>query len=83
MTRKLHQALEAVVPHVEEGSQIFIVDRGNYHRFRVEGGSVAHRSTHSSSHVERGRGPLQGGRESGRTAGPGPGGTPGREGAAE
>ena len=62
MTRKLHKALEAVVPHVEEGSQIFIVDRGNYHRFRVEGGSVAHRSTHSSSHVEGGRGPLQGGK---------------------
>jgi hypothetical protein len=63
MTKKLHQALEAVVPHVQEGSQIFIVDGGNYHRFRIERGCVSHRSTHSSSHVERGRGPLRGGRK--------------------
>lgn len=65
MTKKLHQALEAVVPHVQEGSQIFIVDGGNYHRFRVERGCVAHTETHSSSHVERGRGPLQTGRKEG------------------
>lgn len=57
-TKKLHQALEAVVPHVEEGSQIFVLDGENYHRFRVEMGQVAHTETHSSSHVEKGRGCL-------------------------
>ena len=57
-TKKLHQALEAVVPHVEEGSQIFVLDGSNYHRFRVEMGQVAHTETHSNSHVEKGRGCL-------------------------
>jgi hypothetical protein len=57
-TKKLHRALEAVVPHVEEGSQIFVLDGANYHRFRVEMGQVAHTGTHSSSHVEKGRGRL-------------------------
>ena len=26
MSKKLHKALEAVVPHVREGSQIFVLD---------------------------------------------------------
>jgi len=54
-TKKLHQALEAVVPHVEEGSQIFVLDGANYHRFRVEMGHVAHTETHSSSHEDQSR----------------------------
>ena len=58
MTTKIHKALEAVVPHVKDGSQIFILDGGNYHKFRVEQGQVSHTETHSSSHVEKGRGPL-------------------------
>ena len=57
-TKKLHQALEAVVPHVEEGSQIFVLDGPNYHRFRIEMGQVAPTETHSNSHVEKGRGCL-------------------------
>jgi hypothetical protein len=57
-TKKLHRALEAVVPHVEEGSQIFVLDGPNYHRFRIEMGQVAHTETHSHSHVEKGRGCL-------------------------
>ena len=60
MSRKLHQALTAVVPHVGEGSQIFIIENGIYHRFRVEEGDVSHTGSHSSSHVEGGRGPLAG-----------------------
>ena len=58
MSRKLHEALAAVVPHVGEGSQIFIFENGTYHRFRVEEGDVSHTGSHSSSHVEGGRGPL-------------------------
>jgi len=54
----LHKALESVAPHVGEGSQIFIHDKGNYHKFRVEGGRVRHTESHSSSHVEKGRGCL-------------------------
>lgn len=55
---KLHKALEAVVPHVDDGSRIFIIDNGHYHKFRVENGRVSHTETHSNSHVEEGRGPL-------------------------
>ncbi len=58
MSRKLHKALTAVVPHVGEGSQIFVVENGTYHRFRVEEGDLSHTGSHSSSHVESGRGPL-------------------------
>ena len=58
MTKKLHQALEAIVPHVGEGSRIFVMDGGHYHKFRVEGGRMAHTETHSNDHVERGRGSL-------------------------
>ena len=58
MTKKLHQALEAIVPHVGEGSRVFVMDGGQYHRFRVEEGRVAHTETHSSAHVEKGRGSL-------------------------
>ena len=54
----LHKALETVAPHVGEGSQIFIHDKGNYHKFRIEGGRVRHTESHSSSHVEQGRGCL-------------------------
>lgn len=60
MTEKLHQALESVVPHVGEGSQIFILEGGVYHRFRVEEGRVSHTGSHSGTHVEQGRGPLNG-----------------------
>jgi hypothetical protein len=60
MTEKLHKALEAVVPHVEEGSQIFVRDGGVYHKFRVDDGKVAHMESHSHGHIERGRGPLGG-----------------------
>jgi hypothetical protein len=56
MTKKLHQALEAVVPHVKDGSQIFVFDSGNYHKFRIEEGKVSHTESHSSLHVETGRG---------------------------
>ncbi len=67
--KKLHKALEAVVPHVDEGSRIFIIDKGHYHKFRVEDGRVAHTETHSNSHVEQGRGQLFSARRSqpGRT----------------
>ena len=58
MTEKLHLALEAIVPHVEEGSRVFVMDGGHYHKFRVEGGRVSHTETHSSAHVEKGRGRL-------------------------
>ena len=58
MTEKLHRALEAVLPHVAEGSQIFIREKGVYHKFRVDGGQVAHMESHSHGHVEKGRGPL-------------------------
>jgi hypothetical protein len=58
MTKKLHQALEAIVPHVGEGSRVFVMDGGHYHRFRVEEGRMAHTETHSSAHVEKGRGSL-------------------------
>jgi len=61
MTEKLHKALEAVLPHVKEGSQIFVCEGNVYHKFRVAGGTVAHTESHSSGHVERGRGPLNGG----------------------
>ena len=66
MTKRIHKALEAVVPHVREGSQIFVLDNGSYHKFRVEGGKVAHTESHSSSHVEQGRGSL--GRSGGKGA---------------
>lgn len=56
MTEKIHLALESIVPHVKEGSQIFILDGGKYHKFRVEKGQVSHTESHSSSHVESGRG---------------------------
>ena len=59
MTEEIHKALEALAPHVGEGSQIFIREGGNYHKFRIEGGQVAHRESHSSSHVEQGRGALE------------------------
>lgn len=59
MTEKLHQALEAIVPHVGEGSRVFVMDKGCYHKFRVEGGRVAHTETHSEGHVEGGRGALR------------------------
>jgi hypothetical protein len=58
MSEKLHRALEAIVPHVQEGSQVFVLDGGCYHKFRVEAGRVAHTETHSVRHVESGRGPL-------------------------
>ncbi len=58
MTKKIHRALEAVVPHVRDGSQIFVLENGSYHKFRIEGGKVAHTETHSPSHVEQGRGSL-------------------------
>jgi len=58
MTEKLHQALEAIVPHVEEGSRVFVMDGGHYHKFRVDKGRVSHTETHSSAHVEKGRGSL-------------------------
>ena len=60
MTTKLHKALESVVPHVGEGSQIFILEGGVYHRFRVEEGRLSHTESHSGTHVEPGRGPLNG-----------------------
>jgi len=60
MTEKIHKALETVAPHLGEGSQIFVLDGGHYHKFRVERGKVAHTETHSGSHVEGGRGPLNG-----------------------
>jgi hypothetical protein len=67
MTEKLHRALEAVIPHVEEGSQIFVREGEVYHKFRVDDGKVAHMESHSHGHVERGRGPLgHGGRKAGR-----------------
>ena len=59
MKEKLHEALNAVIPHVSEGSQIFVLDRGTYHRFRVDQGEVSHTGTHSNTHVETGRGTLQ------------------------
>lgn len=58
MTEKLHQALEAIVPHVGEGSRVFVMDGGHYHKFRVEEGRVSHTETHSGAHVEKGRGSL-------------------------
>jgi hypothetical protein len=58
MIEKLHRALEAIVPHVQEGSRVFVLDGGCYHKFRVEEGRVAHTETHSVRHVENGRGPL-------------------------
>lgn len=59
MREKLHQALEAIVPHVGEGSRVFVMDGGHYHKFRVEGGRVAHTESHSKDHVEGGRGALR------------------------
>jgi hypothetical protein len=58
MSEKLHRALEAIVPHVQEGSRVFVLDGGCYYKFRVEEGRVAHTETHSGQHVESGRGPL-------------------------
>lgn len=63
MTQKIHKALEAVVPHVRDGSQIFILDSGCYHRFRVEQGRLNHTESHSSTFVEQGRGALDDERE--------------------
>ena len=54
----IHRALMSLAPYVEEGSRIFIVDRGIYHKFRIEGGHVSHTESHSHSHVETGRGNL-------------------------
>jgi hypothetical protein len=54
----IHRALMSVVSHVGEGSQIFIIDEGNYHKFRVERGRVSHTESHSHVHVEKGRGQL-------------------------
>jgi len=58
MTKVLHKALQTIAPHVGEGSQIFILDQGCYHKFRVEDGNVRHIGTHSNSHIEVGRGCL-------------------------
>ena len=58
MTEKIHKALEAIVPHVQEGSRVFVLDGGCYHKFRVEEGRVAHTETHSEQHVEGGRGHI-------------------------
>lgn len=69
MTEKLHRALEAVLPHVEEGSQIFVRDGGTYHKFRVDGGRVAHMESHSHGHIEPGRGAIGGKNGEGRNAG--------------
>jgi hypothetical protein len=60
VSEKIHRALEAIVPHVQEGSRVFVLDGGCYYKFRVEEGRVAHTETHSGQHVERGRGPLPG-----------------------
>ena len=60
MTEKLHQALEAIVPHVGEGSRVFVMDGDHYHKFRVQEGRVSHTETHSDAHVEQGRGSLSG-----------------------
>ena len=69
MTEKLHQALEAVLPHVEEGSQIFVREGGTYHKFRVAGGQVAHMESHSHGHIEPGRGTMGGKNGGGPSAG--------------
>ena len=58
MTNELHKALQVIAPHVAEGGQIFILDQGHYHKFRVVGGNVSHIGSHSNSHVEGGRGCL-------------------------
>ena len=54
----IHRALMSIAPHVGEGSQIFIIDHGNYHKFRIEGGHVSHTESHSPVHIEKGRGHL-------------------------
>jgi hypothetical protein len=54
----IHRALMSVAPHVGEGSRIFIIDEGNYHKFCVERGRVCHTESHSHVHVEKGRGHL-------------------------
>ena len=55
---ELHKALQKVVPLVGEGSQIFVIDNGCYHKFRIEDGQVSHTESHSALHVENGRGCL-------------------------
>ena len=61
MTKALHKALQIIAPHVGEGSQIFILDQGHYHKFRVEGENVKHIGSHSDAHIEGGRGCLSDG----------------------
>jgi hypothetical protein len=55
----LHRALMSLVSHVGEGSRIFIIDEGSYHKFRVEHGCVSHTESHTHAHVEKGRGQLR------------------------
>jgi hypothetical protein len=59
MSKTLHQALAELVPHVDEGCQIFVLNGGKYHRFRVSDGEICHTESHSSNNVEKGRGSVE------------------------